>query len=197
MTHYPESDIDFHFAASDWAVCRYDQHRYFKGWSGRGLKGVDFIAVWQQNKLLLMEVKNYNQRPSGKGGQTADVIRADPAILSDAFAEKIADTLTAIDAIRQYRQRRWWRRLASWWFRRRPARSSETAFWVRVCELAAAPENCIAVLWLEGKDLDTSFRQTLEKRLSHELSALAAQVVICDANSNPFVQNGLTATRSV
>ena len=105
MTHYPESDIDFHFAATDWAVCRYDQHRYFKGWSGRGLKGVDFIAVWQQNKLLLMEVKNYNRRPNGKGGQTADVIRADPAILSDAFAEKIADTLTSIDAIRQYWQR--------------------------------------------------------------------------------------------
>lgn len=195
--HYAESDIDFHFDASHWAVCRYDQHRYFKGWSGRGLKGVDFIAVRKQNKFLLMEVKNYNRRPNGKGGQTADVIRADPAILSDAFAEKIADTLTAIDAIRQYWQRRWWRRLVFWWFRRQPLGKSETAFWVRVCDLALLPQHCIAVLWIEGEALDASFRQALEKRLSYELSALTAQVVVCDANSNPWEQEGLTATLSI
>lgn len=193
MTHYAESDIDFHFAAPDWVVCRYDQHRYFKGWSGRGLKGVDFIAVWQQEKLLLIEIKNYNPRSSGKGGQTAEAIRADPAILSDAFGEKIADTLTAIDAVRQYWQRHWWRRLMAWWFRRRKAGRSETAFWVRVCDLALSPQNCVAVLWIEDEELDASFRKHLEQRLSYELSALAAQVVVCDTDSNPFSKDGLTA----
>ncbi len=193
MMLYAESDIDFHFSTADWAVCRYDRHRYFKGWSGRGLKGVDFIAVWRQDKLIFMEVKNYNPRPNGKGGQTADAVRADPAILSDAFGEKIADTLTAIDAVRQYRQRRWWRRLAAWWFRRRKVGSSETAFWVRVCDLALSPQNCMAVLWLEGEELDASFRKTIEKRLAYELSALTAQVVVCNADSNPFREDGLTA----
>jgi len=182
---FAESDIQFRFSP-DWVVYRYDTHRYYRGWSGAGLKGVDFFGILRDDTLVLMEVKNYNIRSSGKRGHTLDAILAEPRILTDAFGHKIADTLVAIDAVRQYWQRHWWRRWAWRWFSHRAPHSSEQAFWARVCALAENPECCTAVLWLESEALDYAFRQRIAAQLSGELSRLAAQVYVADGRMNPF-----------
>ncbi len=185
---YVESDIQFRFTA-DWVVFRYDTHRYYKGWSGAGLKGVDFIGILKDETLVLMEIKNYNLRLSGKRGHTLDAIQMDPSLLTEAFGHKIADTLTAIDAVRQYWQRHWWRRLALRWYSRRSPKSSEPAFWARVCALAENPEHCMAVLWLESNALDTAFRRRIGTQLSEELSALCARVEVSHSSEHPFADS--------
>lgn len=185
MTIFSESDIRFRFS-DEWVVCRYDAHRYYRQWSGVGLKGVDFIGILRDDSLVLMEVKNYSIRAGGSRGHTLDAILARPGILTEAFGHKIADTLTAIDAVRQYWQRRWWQRLAWRWYRKRPPRSSEPAFWARVCELAERPDTCVAVLWIESAAFSPAIRQQLETQLAEELHDLASNVHIADSNAHPF-----------
>ncbi len=182
---FSESDLRFRFTG-DWVLYRYDTHRYYKGWSGSGLKGVDFIGILDDATLVLIEVKNYGFRSGGRRGHTLDAIRSDSSILTEDFGHKIVDTFTAIDAVRQYWQRHWWRRLV--WRRsgRRKPESSETAFWARICALAENPANCILVLWLESEDIDEVFRQRIAAQLSEELAAFAATVYVADSKTNPL-----------
>lgn len=185
MMMFSESDLRFRFS-DDWVVCRYDAHRYYRGWSGAGLKGVDFIAILRDETLVLMEVKNYSIRAAGSRGHTLEAILAQPEILTESFGRKIVDTLTAIDAVRQYWQRHWWRRWALRRYRKRPPRSSEPAFWARVCELAEQPDTCMAVLWLESDAFSPALRQQLETQLTEELPDLASRVYIAQRTAHPF-----------
>lgn len=186
---FTESDICFRFGPQ-WVVCRYDTHRYYRGWSGVGLKGVDFIGILEEETLVVMEVKNFRIRPAGNRGHTLDALLAHPGKLTEAFGNKIADTFTAIDAVRRYVQRRWWRRLAlRWWHSRRSPRSSEAAFWARICALAENPDKCIAVLWLESEALDSGFRTRIGNQLSEELADISRRVYVVDTRSNPFAES--------
>jgi hypothetical protein len=183
--HFLESDIHFFFG-SDWVVHRYDTHRYFKGLSGKGLKGVDFIGVLHQKSLVFFEIKNYNPRPSGKGGQSLKIVQQDSEILLHAFTKKIADTFTALDAIQQYWQRRSWRRIISAFVRHLPIKYSESSFWHKVIELAENPDCCTAVLWLESPAFDTGYRKKLSREISEALSGYCMRIILADSRSNPF-----------
>lgn len=189
--HFLESDINFFFE-SGWVVHRYDTHRYFKGLSGKGLKGVDFIGILHQESLVFFEVKNYNIRPSGRGGQSLDLVQNDPRMISNAFIRKIEDTFTAVDAIQKYWERRWWRRIFSTWISHFPINRYETAFWRKVIELAGDPGCCIAVLWLESSAFDADYRKKLNDQVSDELSAHCAKTIIADSRSNPFYDTLMT-----
>lgn len=190
--HFLESDINFFFE-SDWVVHRYDTHRYFRGLSGRGLKGVDFIGILHQEYLVFFEVKNYNIRPSGRGGQSLDLVQKDSHLIANAFIRKIEDTFTAVDAIQKYWERRWWRRLFSMLIRHLPIKRYESAFWRKVTELAGNPGCCTAVLWLESPAFDSDYRKKLNNEISEELSGHCAQTIIADSRSNPF--SGTLMTR--
>ena len=47
-------------------MIKLDEHRFYSYVSGRGFKGVDFIGLSYEGKLLLLEVKNYGGPISGK-----------------------------------------------------------------------------------------------------------------------------------
>jgi len=57
-----ESALLFDFEETDWIVKKYDDHRYYKSLSGAGLKGVDFIGIFQQEKVVFIEVKNFRAK---------------------------------------------------------------------------------------------------------------------------------------
>jgi hypothetical protein len=185
ITSFRESDINFRFD-ENWLVYRFDKHRYYRGFSGAGLKGVDFLAIHQDTQLVLMEIKNYNPRGPWKRGTTLEDILANPEVLSVHFSEKITDTLLAIDAIRQYWQRRWWRRLLWRIFSYLQPAIHEYAFWQRVCTLAQDPKSCIAVLWLESNELGLPVRDQLQQGLALSLQTYCSSVVVCDIRNQPF-----------
>jgi hypothetical protein len=182
---FRESDINFIFDDS-WLVYRFDQHRYYRGFSGAGLKGVDFLALRNDDQLVLMEIKNYNPRGPWKRGNTLTEIIAEPDILVQHFTAKIKDTLLAVDAIRQYWQRRWWRRILWKIFSHLHPRYHEYAFWQRVCTHVRHPEQCVAVLWLESTDIDQALREKLRQRLSEKLRDYCSSVMVCDYRHQPF-----------
>ncbi len=183
--YFIESDMYFRFGP-EWVVRQYDTHRYFKGWSGKGLKGVDFIGILHQKTLVFFEIKNFNLRPSGRGGHTLELVRQNPNLLAETFIRKITDTFTAIDAVGKYWQRHWWRRMAGGLVRYLSARKYDAAFWQKVTELAAKPSECVAVLWLESQAFDYNYRKQLSSTLAEALSLHCKEVIVADAGSNPF-----------
>lgn len=187
-SEYQESDLLLRFGPR-WAAHRYDTHPYYQGWSGLGLKGVDFLGILVPDLLVLTEVKNYHRRVQGQKGYNAESIRENPALLANAVARKVSDTFLALDAVRQYWQRRWWRRLR--WRRlvKKSPKHSERAFWANACTLAEHPECCAALLWLEGPALDADIRQELTQQLSSKLVGVCGRVWVAGDGFNPLPED--------
>lgn len=80
----------------------YDRHTYFKGLSGAGLKGVDFIGIWQQKHLFLFEVKNFRYDSRGLRRKAVDSRLSEPHQIADELIAKAADTIRAINLIARY-----------------------------------------------------------------------------------------------
>lgn len=75
-------------------MIKLDEHKYYKRLSGKGLKGVDFIATCPINGLAMIELKNYTQgKPSI------------PAELDLIMIAKRKDTIRLIKIVNQYFQR--------------------------------------------------------------------------------------------
>jgi len=148
---YKESDLTFEFN-HDWEVMKYDEHAYFKILSGSGLKGVDFIGIYQHKWLYLIEVKNYHRRSySPKEPDWSALKGNNPALVNDFF-EKIVDSLKLIWLVERYLQRQWWYSVASWLRRllNRNKMSKDWHFWKAVNTIALEPDNILAVLWIES-----------------------------------------------
>lgn len=176
---YEESGLRFAFGP-DWAVQRYDAHRFYQGLSGVGLKGVDFIGL-HQGRLYLIEVKNYRRRQAWQAASLFAAIAADPSPFAAVVARKMTDTLRAISAIRTYYHRKWLFRQAKPWLLRRPPRQSEWAFWAQVCEIAQAPSAVTAVLWLETEQPQAPIRQALQAELATALDGQLGEVRVVRA----------------
>ncbi len=187
-SEYQESDLLLRFSPR-WAAYRYDTHPYYQGWSGLGLKGVDFIGILTPDLLVLTEVKNYHRRVQGFKGYNLESIRENPALLADVVARKVSDTFLALDAVRQYWHRRWWRRMRWGRLVKKSPQQSERAFWANACKLAERPECCGALLWLEGPALDAGIRQELTRQLSGQLAGVCAKVWVAGDGLNPFPED--------
>ncbi len=187
-SEYQESDLLLRFGPR-WVVHRYDTHPYYQNWSGLGLKGVDFLGILMPDLLVLTEVKNYHQRLQGHKGYNAESIREKPALLADAVARKALDTFLALDAVRQYWQRHWWRRMRWQHLAKKSPKHSERAFWANACALAEHPDCCAVLLWLEGPALDASIRQELTRQISSKLADVCGQIWIAGDGFNPLPED--------
>lgn len=99
VNQFVERGLNVHFT-DDWQVVKLDEHRYYKTLSGRGFKGVDFLAFHKQEGLYLIELKNYSDTNS-------DI----PENLIDVMVEKQEDTLLLLTIINKYYCRQWSYRL--------------------------------------------------------------------------------------
>ena len=85
----------------EWRVVKLDEHRFYSRLSGRGFKGVDFVALHGIYGVALIEFKNYSDSP-------ADV----PHDLDITMIEKQQDSIRLISIIDKYYRRKWYIRLA-------------------------------------------------------------------------------------
>lgn len=183
-TEYYESGIQFTFA-KDWVVQKYDQHTYFQGLAGAGLKGIDFIGLLQGKQLLLMEVKNFRSRPGIDANPLASFLD-DPGALIDTFEEKVQDTLKAIETIVAYFKRSRWYRVALPFLRRMPISLSNRVFWTHAFEKSNVPEQLILVLWVELDEDQAAFLDQLEPLLLEKLSRLSNHVYLSNTKKTTF-----------
>ncbi len=125
---FGEGDREFLFSSEHWAVRKYDLHRFYKGFSAHGLKGVDYIGIFEKTTLVLLEVKDF--RLTGLPARDRQVIAAlqEPKKLAENLFVKVQDTKRGLNSIGKYYEERWiWRGVApfipgrnlqqqDWWF---------------------------------------------------------------------------------
>lgn len=145
-----ESALLFDFDNKDWIVKKYDDHQYYKPLSGAGLKGVDFIGIFQQRKVVFIEVKNFRAKHPTKKEPFSVLAETNQFITK--IADKFEDTFVATTTIKAYLQKKWWYRL----FLQFETRLSPSFFlkrdwyfWHMVHQLANDKEKMEFVLWLE------------------------------------------------
>lgn len=177
MPVFEESGLQFGFD-NRWTVRKYDAHRFFQGFSGAGLKGVDFIAL-SGNTLLLLEVKNYRRRRAWQTENPFDRILEAPEAFAGHMSGKFLDTLRAIRAIGTYYRRKWLFRLLRPVLIRRSGARSDWAFWAQVDAHLQGGKPVIAVLWLETERDQAAFRGRLEQSLKNLLEDAVQEVQVC------------------
>lgn len=176
MPNFKESGLLFHFD-DRWAVRKYDAHRFFQGFSGAGLKGVDFIAL-HKHALILLEVKNYQRRQQWQTENPFDHILEAPQPFLQHLADKYLDTLRALQAIGTYYRRKWLFRLLRPLLLRLPGRQMDWAFWARVDAHLQNGQPIIAMLWLETEREQTAFQQVLQQSLQGLLEGKVQEVQV-------------------
>ena len=186
---YHESGIQFTFD-ENWIVQKYDRHTYFQGLAGAGLKGVDFIGFFENQQLMLMEVKNFRRRP-GITSNPLEPYLDEPERLIETFEEKVEDTLKAIHAIVTYYQRSWLYRMISPIIRRLPVSVKDRIFWTHAYESSIDPDTLSLVLWLELDEDQSEFWRQFEPLFREKLSRLSNHVYLSNVN-HPTFNNGLT-----
>lgn len=147
---FSESDIAFTFG-EDWVVKKYDDHAYYDILSGYGIKGVDFIGIYKNERLYLIEVKNYHKRSySPVAPDLSDLKGVSPPLAADMH-DKIGDSLRLIKIVNKYLARKWWYKISL--FLKNTTRSQtikkDWHFWNRVRELSENAQNVFPILWLE------------------------------------------------
>lgn len=186
---YSESGIQLTFDRG-WVVKRYDQHTYFQGLSGVGLKGVDFIGIWEKRELLLLEIKNYRRRP----GITANPIEPylnQPELLVETFADKVLDTLKAIETIVAYYQRSWFYRLVYPVLTRLPTSPAERVFWTHAYDIFTRRKRLLLVFWMELDPDQKAFFDLLQPLLEEKLKEFSDRIYLSGTHRLTFEQ-GLT-----
>jgi len=195
MTFY-ESDLQFQFDPSRWIVKKYDDHRYYQGLSSVGLKAVDFIGLLDWETVVLIEVKNYRNRPERERERILQKISGEKPRVVKSFTKKVQDTVRAIDIIGQYLQRKWLYRQLQFYFSNRIWQRFAQRDWIfwTLANQAIERQQVVLVLWLElsdayeglPPDYMNKVRSYLADRTSKHLTAIAPQVIVADITRQPF-----------
>lgn len=162
MSTFQESDLQFTFA-DDYVVKSYDDQPFYQLFSGRGLRGVDFVGLHPNGEAWLLEVKNYTNRPAHEQINLRQKLAGDTPLLFQQVQQKIADTKRAIAAIDDYLYQKWWYR----WRYQLLSRLSpnlllqqERMYWM---EAASRLERMSAYLWLELPETWNEEQENLRK----------------------------------
>ena len=122
-----ESGIDFIITGS-YAI-KLDEHPFYKYFSGRGFKSVDFLIV-QEDTLFIVEVKNYQYYPN--------TVRPYELELHQNFLQKCEDTLHLLDNFHDFMEQSFIKRVLvqkwKWYF----LGHAEWKEWLRAYEIYKA-----------------------------------------------------------
>lgn len=181
---FEESGLIFTFSEA-WNVHPFDDHKYYRWLSGLGFRGVDFIGVYQE-KLVLMEVKNYRRREGMSDYDAFQKVREAPLEFAQKMVKKVKDSLEVVSAVNGSYRRKWWFP----WYLRLPAswkrRSPKSYFWHIVSELADDPDSCIFVLWLDADSETKNVEEEIQKTLSLNLNGIVGTVIMAGQKEHPF-----------
>lgn len=174
-----EGDLRFEFDPAHWQVRKYDAHPFFHGFSGVGLKGVDFVANYQGCELWLIEVKNYSTHTSKLRRREVDQALQHPQLIIEALEEKYIDTMAGIQAIDTYYRRKG-RRPWNWLLNKIQA-DPEQAFWQEAYRLALVEKRVRPVLWLAADPSD-------QARIRHIAEGISRPSEFHDQRVEVFIQ---------
>ena len=186
MRSFIESGLQFSFSR-DCVVKKYDSHRYYRGLSGIGLKGIDFVALnLKENLVAFFEVKNYRTRFHRDTGEPI-YPEPKPAIeLAQALSEKVSDTLLAIDAITTYYQKSFIYRLLQPLYLRLPFYMGDRFFWTKVENCIYEHENLAYVLWVELQEKNPAYKGELKQQTGRLLKNEFGIIYVADMDNQPF-----------
>ena len=169
-TSYPESGLLFSFP-KNWRVFKFDDHRFYRYVSGYGIKGVDFIGITKERRLVLIEVKNYTDRFPADGIDPIQKIQKAPVAFAEQITLKFEDSFSLINGIHQFHQKQiWYRWLATPLLYILPQQISmryDWGFWSISYQLLKQNKTDL-VLWLE---LGSTISSKDEKELQAEIAA--------------------------
>lgn len=181
---FEESGLLFNFSDA-WNVRPFDHHRYYRWLSGLGFRGVDFVGIYQE-KLVLMEIKNYQRREGMPKTDAFQIVREDPEAFALKMAAKVEDSFEIILAVNGVFRRRWWFpffvRLPLRFKRRYP----QSYFWYAVSQLAEDPADCIFVLWLDADSETGGVENEIKETLAINLAGLTSEVIVTGRKTYPF-----------
>ena len=179
MATYKESGLHFTFPPT-WGVRRYDQHTYYQGLSGQGLKAVDFVALAPDGSVWLIEVKNYRRRYS-PAGEFSPVLKTAEQLGTQLW-QKTSDTLLAIRAFYGYYRRSWLFRLLEPLLLRLRWSRFDRIFWSQVWLNSRQVK---VVLWLSLEPEQEAFRAEMSAWLVAHWPDEAPPVFLADVHENP------------
>ena len=185
---FQESDLIFEFSEKEWEVLQYDTHRYYKILSGAGLKGVDFLGIYQKTQVVFFEVKHFR---SPIEETTSFQLGAK---FNDLIVGKLADSIRAIRVIHQYLGRKWWYRLYQQFASYIPiflVRNKDWYFWHRLFFIIQRKDQMQFVLWLEG---EVVFQKLTT--LEHEVLNLVGQFDVVNIKK-PVFKKSLIVTQEI
>ena len=153
-TVFEESSLAFSFD-NQWVIYKFDDHRFYKQLAGQNVSGIDFIGIYQQKTLVLMEVKNYIDRYFKDSKDPSVDFFANQEIHLKKITKKYVDALRVIEAVHRAYQRKWWYRLVQKtlfrFLKKERFLHWEFVFWTKAWELMEAGDLRL-VLWLEVED---------------------------------------------
>lgn len=194
---FQESDLLFHFQKG-WVIKQYDTNPYFRRLKGAGLKGIDFLGIFEKREVVFFEVKNYKIRYKEKPPTQIYDVLENPKLLAEKVAQKVEDTLQAIRVINKfYRRRRIYRIfepllkvIPNW-----NATLNTWLFWTRV-EVFIERGDWQVILWLETEEVYkhfskaqiADFRNQLQQLLQTRLAGIAPSISILSTQNQPFIK---------
>lgn len=186
MRSFTESGLKFTFN-KDWVVKKYDSHRYYKGLSGMGLKGIDFIALnLRENLVAFFEVKNYRTRFHQNTGEPILPEPKPADALAHSLSAKVSDTLLALDAIITYYRKSFLYRWLQPLYLKLPFYVGDRFFWTKVENCIYVHENLVYVLWVELEERDLHYRKQLKDKTEDLLKNELGTVELADTTEHPF-----------
>ena len=180
-----ESGLEFNFDKS-WVLKKYDEHPFYKSLSGASQKAVDFIGIWNNEILVLIEIKNYKIRYSDLKASPIENILNEPEQFTSSIIQKVEDSLKAIDAINIYYNRQFWYRLFLPIIRLFKKSSADWPFWTQVYDIIDSEREVWVVLWFETEDQQEQLRQNIKVRIKEGLDEFTDQIMICHQEEHPF-----------
>ena len=197
---FQESDLKFQFSDAAWQVIKYDTHRYFKILSGAGLKGIDFLSIYQGKQVVFFEVKNFHTHQPTKNG-AYQIIENTQEFIENIIG-KMEDTLSAIKVVTQYFHRKWWYRFFLTYHRFIPnifIQQKDWYFWHRIQALINNSDEWRFVLWLEIDGSVTpatkeALRIIIQKALANKVLSNKGIWIIANMEQ-PAFPTSLTVTK--
>jgi hypothetical protein len=180
---FTEGQLTFYFNPAHWQVRKYDDHAYFQGFSGVGLKGVDFIGIYEERILVLIEVKNYTWRATPFREKDVRQSLQVPEQIAAAVRQKMEDTLAGLHAIGIYYQRK---QARSWrWLDRFRKPDTEQLFWEQATRLLEQ-DRLQCLFWLETESEDAAFAEKISTQLAKVPVQGKYVVQLVQEQSQPF-----------
>lgn len=186
MPSFTESDLLFRFP-DDWVVRKFDQTAAYQSLSGRGLKGVDFIALSPDGRLWLMEVKNYRPRTTNDREYRAK--RRPPADLGHHVWSKFKDSHRLLKIVDASLRRKWWFRLWDSYRSVFPAAHSNYWFWIEAQRRVDREAVVVYLLWMETPEKNPDYNAAVAASLREALPS-DATVLVVESPGNTAVPVG-------